>query len=57
MAAFVERYNHQRYHESLSNLTPADAYFGWGQAILLDRVRIKRRTIQHRRLMHHQKAA
>jgi len=57
IAAFVERYNHQRYHESLSNLTPADAYFGWGQAILLDRVRIKRRTIQHRRLMHHQKAA
>jgi len=32
-------------------------FIGWGQAILLDRVRIKRRTIQHRRLMHHQKAA
>jgi putative transposase len=54
---FVERYNHQRYHDRLSNLTPADVYFGRGQTILLERERIKRRTIQHRRLMHHQKAA
>ena len=57
IAAFVERYNHQHYHESLSNLTPADVYFGRGQTILLDRARIKRNTIQQRRLMHHQKAA
>ncbi len=54
---FVEQYNHQRYHESLNNLTPADVYFGRGQTILLDRERIKRKTIQQRRLMHHQNAA
>jgi len=54
---FVEHYNHCRYHESLSNLTPADAYFGWGQTILLQRERIKRKTIEHRRLHHHKSAA
>jgi putative transposase len=55
--AFVEHYNHRRYHESLNNLTPADVYFCSGQTILLESMRIKRRSIQHRRLMHHQKAA
>ena len=54
---FVEQYSHRRYHESLSNLTPADVYFGSGPTILLERERIKRRTIRHRRLMHHQNAA
>jgi putative transposase len=56
IAEFVEQYNHRRYHESLNNLTPADVYFGRGQTILLERERIKRRTIQQRRLMHHQNA-
>jgi transposase InsO family protein len=55
--AFVEHYNHRRYHESLNNLTPADVYFGRAQTVLLKRERIKRKTIQHRRLMHHQNAA
>ena len=55
--AFVEHYNHQRYHESLMNLTPADVYLGRGQAILLERDRIKRQTIQQRRLLHHRQAA
>ena len=55
IAAFVEHYNHRRYHESLDNLTPADVYFGRGQTILLERERIKRKTIEQRRLQHHRK--
>jgi transposase InsO family protein len=55
--AFVAHYNHLRYHESIDNLTPADVYFGRGQTILMQRERIKRQTIQSRRLLHHQQAA
>ena len=55
--AFVTHYNHQRYHESLSNLTPADVYFGRGQTILLERERIKKKTLQTRRLQHRKAAA
>jgi transposase InsO family protein len=57
VGAFVEHYNHQRYHESLSNLTPADVYFGRGPTILKERERIKRQTILERRLRHHAQAA
>ncbi|WP_306045141.1 IS3 family transposase [Nioella sp. MMSF_3534] len=55
--AFVEHYNHRRYHESLQNLTPADVYFGRGQTILKQRERIKRKTIETRRLLHRKSAA
>jgi putative transposase len=55
--AFVERYNHVRYHESLANLTPADVYFGRAQTILAERERIKRMTIASRRLQHQLQAA
>ena len=55
--AFVTHYNHQRCHESLSNLTPADVYFGRGQTILIERERIKRQTIANRRLLHRRQAA
>ena len=55
--AFVAHYNHLRYHESIDNLTPADVYFGRGQTILLERERIKRKTIQHQRLHHKTHAA
>ena len=54
---FVDHYNHRRYHESLGNLTPADVYFGRGQAILEVREKIKKLTIRNRRLSHHDRAA
>src|SRR3954451_21193386 len=57
VGAFVEHYNHARAHESLDNLTPADVYFGRGEAILLERERIKRQTLARRRLRHHAQAA
>jgi hypothetical protein len=55
--AFVDHYNHQRYHESINNLTPADVYFGRGQAILKQRERIKLKTMETRRLQHRKYAA
>ncbi|NMA99358.1 MAG: IS3 family transposase [Phyllobacteriaceae bacterium] len=57
VAAFVDHYNHRRYHESLDNLTPADVYFGRGDIITLERERIKRETIKQRRLLHQDAAA
>ncbi len=55
--AFVDHYNHQRYHESLKNVTPADAYFGRAHAIIKRRERIKRQTLEYRRLQHRRLAA
>ena len=55
--SFVDHYNHQRYHESLKNLTPADVYFGRGQSILAKREKIKQKTIAKRRLQYQRYAA
>ena len=55
--AFVRHYNHQRYHESLNNITPAVVSFGRDKAILQHRERIKRETLEARRLHHRQRAA
>ena len=55
--AFVDHYNHQRYHESINNLTPADVYFGRGQSILKQRERIKLKTMEARRLQYRKYAA
>ncbi len=55
--AFVEHYNYRRYQESLSNVTPADAYIGRAETILKQRKRIKRQTIEYRHLQHRKLAA
>lgn len=49
---FIEYYNHERYHESINNLTPADVYFGRDKSILEKRRLIKNKTIKQRRLQH-----
>src|SRR5262245_60369388 len=54
---FVSYYNNCRYHESLDNLTPADVYFGRGQAILERTEKIRRTTIDPRRRLHQQAIA
>jgi putative transposase len=46
---FVYRYNNERYHESLNNLTPADVYFGIGGSILKEREKLKKIAIINRR--------
>ena len=57
IGAFVDHYNNHRYHESLSNLTPADVYHGRGANILKMREEIKKQTIRKRRLQHQTAAA
>src|SRR5664279_5565188 len=57
IGAFVQHYNHIRYHESIDNLTPADVYFGRAATILAERRRIKLATIANRRLQHRLQAA
>ena len=54
---FVDHYNNHRYHESLNNVTPADVYFGRDKDILREREKIKKQTIQYRRLQHQRQAA
>ncbi len=55
--AFVDYYNNARYHESLGNVTPADVYFGRDKDIIREREKIKKQTIQKRRLQHQKQAA
>ena len=57
IGAFVDHYNNQRYHESIGNVTPADAYFGRHTAIIERREKIKKQTILKRRLNHQRQAA
>ncbi len=46
---FVEHYNHERVHEALDNLTPADVYEGRGREIRSARALVKRETLRRRR--------
>ena len=46
---FVTHYNHERVHESLQNLTPADVYLGRARMVLTRRGRIKQQTLRLRR--------
>ncbi|PLW78468.1 IS3 family transposase [Cohaesibacter celericrescens] len=55
--AFIDHYNHHRYHESLKNVTPADVYFGRDKDILRQRENIKQETLETRRLLHRKAAA
>ncbi len=50
---FVSYYNHERYHESLNNLTPADVFYGRGEAILEQRQLIKTNTMAMRKQIHY----
>ncbi len=46
---FVQYYNHQRVHESLDNLTPADVYYGRDKEIIEARKLVKEQTLRRRR--------
>ena len=57
ISACVEHYHNQRYHESIGNVTPADAYFGPHTASIEKRNKIKKLPPPNRRLNHHSQAA
>ncbi len=54
---FVHYYNHERYHESLDNLTPANVFNGRGLAILDQREKIKFNALAMRRKIHYDNQA
>ena len=56
ISEFMVFYNHERYHESLDNLTPADVYFGRKEQVLSRREKIKEQTLQRRRKQNLQSA-
>jgi len=49
IAAFIEYYNYQRYHEGLGNVTPYDVYTGMHLEILRKRKEAKSRTLKERK--------
>ncbi len=57
IAEWVEYYNHERFHESLENVTPADVYFGRDQEIIEKRNKLKEQTLALRRQQYLQVAS
>ena len=49
---FVNYYNHERYHESLDNMTPVDVYYGRAEEVKSRREKIKHRTLRERKRLH-----
>ena len=54
---FVNYYKYESYHESLNNLTPANVFYGRGQAVLDQRAVIKSTTLAIRRKIHYDRQA
>jgi putative transposase len=50
IAEWVGHYNHERYHESLDNVSPADVHEGRRNDILDQRAMMKARTMSHRNI-------
>ena len=49
IGAFVDFYNHRRYHKALGNVTPADVLQGHREAILARRKEVQKATFERRR--------
>ena len=50
IADWVQHYNHERYHESLDNVTSAKVYHGRQEKFLDQRAIIKSRTMNQRKV-------
>jgi transposase InsO family protein len=46
---WVDYYNHQRYHEAIDNVTPADKYYGRDRVILKKRGKVRTETMKIRK--------
>jgi len=42
-------YNHERYHEAIDNVTPADKFYGRDRMVLERREKVRRETMRVRR--------
>jgi putative transposase len=53
IAAFVDYYNHRRYHKALGDVTPADVLHGRREKILERRKEVRAQTVNRRRDYNH----